>query len=187
MVNDTFNPNAGAAVRDIVIESAGTILVAGDFTTIGGQTRNRFARLNSGGTAAAGHPDLNNIANAIAILSNGQIAVGGAFTTTTGATVTRNRIVILESDLSIGTLNLNANGTIEGLTSYGPLLMVGGSTNLIDESAKPTTYIRYIQNITTTTDALIKRTPSVLPRYTNVEFEKVADNKWIISQINLPN
>ncbi len=45
-IDDGFDPNANGGVKSIAIELDGKILVGGEFTTIGGQTRNRIARLN---------------------------------------------------------------------------------------------------------------------------------------------
>ena len=47
---DGFNPDANGFVYSIVVQSDGKILIGGDFTTIGGVTRNRIARLNPDGS-----------------------------------------------------------------------------------------------------------------------------------------
>ena len=44
---DSFNPNANSDVDSIAVQADGKILVGGDFTNIGGQTRNRIARLDA--------------------------------------------------------------------------------------------------------------------------------------------
>ena len=45
-----FNPNANGIVREIAVLSDGDILIAGDFTTVGGVARTGIARLNADGT-----------------------------------------------------------------------------------------------------------------------------------------
>src|SRR5947207_6690472 len=48
-LDTAFNPNANGNVRSIAVQADGKILVAGDFNganSIGGQTRNRIARLD---------------------------------------------------------------------------------------------------------------------------------------------
>jgi Domain of unknown function (DUF5122) beta-propeller len=45
-----FNPNANAPVYSTAVQADGKALVAGQFTTIGGVTRNHIARLNVDGT-----------------------------------------------------------------------------------------------------------------------------------------
>src|SRR5438270_5962689 len=42
-----FDPNADAAVQSIALQADGKILAGGDFTSIGGQTRNSMARLDT--------------------------------------------------------------------------------------------------------------------------------------------
>ena len=51
---DSFNPGAGGysdtTVCSLAVQADGKILVGGDFTTLGGQTRTNIARLNADGT-----------------------------------------------------------------------------------------------------------------------------------------
>src|SRR5205807_2045459 len=52
----------------------------GSFTNIGGQTRNRIARLDAAtGSADSFDPNANNKVNAIAVQADGKILVGGGF------------------------------------------------------------------------------------------------------------
>ncbi len=44
---DGFDPNANAVVYSIAVQSDGRVLAGGQFSTIGGQPRNRFARLSN--------------------------------------------------------------------------------------------------------------------------------------------
>ena len=44
---DSFNPNANVSVYSIAVQADGKILVGGSFTNIGGQPRNRIARLDA--------------------------------------------------------------------------------------------------------------------------------------------
>src|SRR5205823_1732860 len=44
---DSFNPNADNVVNSIAVQADGKVLAGGKFTTIGGQTRNLFARLSN--------------------------------------------------------------------------------------------------------------------------------------------
>jgi hypothetical protein len=45
---DSFDPNANSTVRSIAVQADGKILAGGLFTSIGGQPRNRIARLETG-------------------------------------------------------------------------------------------------------------------------------------------
>ena len=51
-VDQTWNPAANDAVRRIVV-SGTDVFVLGDFSAIGGQTRNGMAKLSTGGPGAA--------------------------------------------------------------------------------------------------------------------------------------
>ncbi len=84
---DGFDPNANGAVRVVVVQPDGKILIGGDFTTLspnGGAavTRNRIARLNPDGTLdTAFNPNANDTVYSIAVQADGKILVGGDFTT----------------------------------------------------------------------------------------------------------
>jgi hypothetical protein len=90
-----WNPNFGGIVNDISI--AGTnVYVAGNFTTIGGQTRNRIAALSTvTGLATAWNPSATAQVNALALDGN-TVYAGGTFTTIGGQP--RNRIAALDAD-----------------------------------------------------------------------------------------
>ena len=84
---DGFDPNANGAVRVVVVQPDGKILIGGDFTTLspnGGApvTRNHIARLNPDGTLdTAFNPNANGHAvYAIAVQADGKILAGGSFT-----------------------------------------------------------------------------------------------------------
>ena len=82
---DGFDPNANGAVRVVVVQPDGKILIGGDFTTLspnGGVavTRNRIARLNPDGTLdTAFNPNANGTIHAIAVQEDGKILAGGFF------------------------------------------------------------------------------------------------------------
>lgn len=103
---DTFYSNLGTGgisseVHSLAIQTDGKILIGGNFTQIGGVTRNRFARLNEDGTVDATF--YTNLGTAfgdrvwsIALQTDGKIVIVGEFTTFNGNT--RNGIVRLNSD-----------------------------------------------------------------------------------------
>jgi uncharacterized delta-60 repeat protein len=78
-----FNPNANGPVFSIAVQPDGKILAGGAFSganSIGGQTRNRIARLDATtGLADSFDPNANNFINSIAIQADGKILAGGAF------------------------------------------------------------------------------------------------------------
>ena len=80
---DSFNPNANLFVRTIAVQADGKILAGGYFNganSIGGQARNRIARLDATtGLADSFDPNANNIVRSIAVQADGKILVGGFF------------------------------------------------------------------------------------------------------------
>ena len=117
---DGFDPNANGAVRVVVVQPDGKILIGGDFTTLapnGGAavTRNRIARLNPDGTLdTAFNPNANDTVRAIAVQADGKILAGGSFS---GANSiggqARNRIARLDATTGLAdSFNPNANNTV---------------------------------------------------------------------------
>ncbi len=133
---DSFDPNAIADVRSIAIQADGEIVVGGLFTganSIGGQTRNCIARLDSAtGLADSFNPNADNFVYTIAVQADGKILAGGQFgilSPNGGTPVTRNRIARLETDgRADQTLNLTAMGSYIGATALQPdgKILIGG-------------------------------------------------------------
>ena len=97
---DSFDPNASDPVVSMVVQADGKILAAGLFNganSIGGQTRNRIARLDpTTGLADSWDPNANNQVQSIAVQADGKILAGGNFTTIGGQT--RNYFARLSND-----------------------------------------------------------------------------------------
>ena len=83
---DSFDPNANGVVYSIAVQADGKILAGGDFTnSIGGQTRNRIARLDATtGLADSFDPNANDNVYSIAVQADGKILAGGDFTSIGG-------------------------------------------------------------------------------------------------------
>ena len=117
---DSFNPNANSGVSAIVLQSDGKILVGGFFTgpnSIGGQARNRIARLNAAtGAADSFNPNANSAVYAIALQQDGKILAGGAFTNINGQT--RSLFSRLTNDTAAFS-NLSVSRTTVTLTRDG--------------------------------------------------------------------
>jgi hypothetical protein len=98
-----FNPNANGSpfgdVYAIAVRADGKILAGGFFTSIGGQTRNRIARLDATtGLADSFDPNADGVVWSIAVQADGKILVGGTFNALApngGTPVARNRIARL--------------------------------------------------------------------------------------------
>jgi hypothetical protein len=84
---DSFNPNASAFAHifSIAMQADGKILAAGDFTSIGGQTRNYIARLDpTTGLADSFNLDASAPVDSIALQADGKILAGGTSSTIGG-------------------------------------------------------------------------------------------------------
>ena len=99
-------------VDSIAVQADGKILAGGDFTSIGGQTRNRIARLDATtGLADSFDPNANDAVYSIAVQADGKILAGGDFTSIGGQT--RNRIARLDATTGLAdSFNPNANGVV---------------------------------------------------------------------------
>jgi hypothetical protein len=108
---DGFDPNPNTRVHSIAVQVDGKILIWGEFTTIGVETRNYIARLNPDGSLDTGfNPNANNSVDSFAVQADGKILVGGGFTTIGG--VTRNRIARLKNtDPALQELRVSSNGS----------------------------------------------------------------------------
>ncbi len=80
---DSWNPDAFIGLNGVysmALQADGKIVVGYAGTTIGGQTRNRIARLDGvTGLADSFDPNANNFVYAIAVQADGKILAGGAF------------------------------------------------------------------------------------------------------------
>ncbi len=130
----SFNPNANATVR--VIRLSGGIIVTafvgGDFTFIGGQTRNHVAAINGSGTATAWDPNVNAgqgratgvFVDALAFGSN-RVYLGGSFPFVGGET--RNNVAVV--DLTAGAVlpwNPSSNGVVSVIAPSDRAVFLGG-------------------------------------------------------------
>jgi uncharacterized delta-60 repeat protein len=101
-LDSSFNVGSGAnaIVHAVGVQSTDKIVLAGDFTSINGTGRNRFARLNADGSLDLSFESgsgANATIYALTMLSNDNCYIGGAFTVVSGQP--RNGIArILASD-----------------------------------------------------------------------------------------
>ena len=132
---DSFNPNPNLApINAIAIQTDGKIIIAGGFTTVGGITRNRVARINTDGTLDTTFIDpnvLNDDVVDLKIQSDGKIVIVGRFTSVAGQT--RNRIARLNTDGTLDlTFNPDANNDVNAvaLQNDGSILVGGQFTTV---------------------------------------------------------
>ena len=128
-VDTGFNPNVNGFVRSIAVQADGKILIGGAFTNVGGQPRNRIARLDAatGAVDLSFDPNANNEVRTIAVQPDGQILVGGIFTSIGGQT--RNRIARLNAATGLpDSFNPNANGEVYSIgVQVDGKIVVGGN------------------------------------------------------------
>ena len=141
-VDTGFDPGANRPVRVLAVQANGKILVAGDFTTLGGGgtgrfSRKRLGRLNPDGTLDASfNPGANQSVRALAVQVDGKILVAGDFTTLRSGSVTLFGPTGIARFNSDGTLDTSfdpgANGLIEELAvqADGRILVAGDFTTL---------------------------------------------------------
>lgn len=84
-VDPTFNPGTGAngTIRSMALQPDGKLIIAGDFTTVGGVSRNRIARLNDNGSLDATFDvgtGANGSVRCVQVQVDGNILIGGGFT-----------------------------------------------------------------------------------------------------------
>lgn len=140
-LDTSFNPGTGTTnsvlirVNSVATRMDGRILIAGNFRSYNGTTRDRIASLNEdGGLDGSFNPTsgLSNEVRSVSIQSDGKIIVAGDFTTY-GAT-TRNRILRLNTDGSLDTSfdpGQGANGIVYSavVQSDGKVVIGGEFTN----------------------------------------------------------
>lgn len=120
-VDATFDTSVGADsfVLALATQPDGKVLIGGDFTTVGGVTRNRIARLNADGNADTTFDTsvgANDKVYAVALQPDGKVIVAGVFTSVNG--VTRNRVARLNFDGSLDTsFNPSANSNVSNASS----------------------------------------------------------------------
>ncbi len=139
--DNTFTPGNGAnsAINSLAIQSDGKILIAGDFTSYDGTTRNRIARVNTDGSLDTGFdPGMGSegvfpSVRAVRIQDDGKIIAAGYFDSFNGTS--RGKIARLNADGSLdpsfdpGTgADLNAIHKVE-ILSNNDLILVGGFYN----------------------------------------------------------
>ena len=119
------------AVRSIIVQSDGKILVGGEFTNYNGTSANRIIRLNSNGsvdTSFVYGTGFNNYVHSIAIQADGKILVGGFFTNYKG--VSSARIIRVNADGSKDTSFVIGSGfsyIVNAITiQFDGKILVGG-------------------------------------------------------------
>ncbi|MBI2512127.1 MAG: delta-60 repeat domain-containing protein [Opitutae bacterium] len=105
-LDGSFTSEEDGTIWASALESSGSVVVGGAFTTLGGQTRTNLARILADGTIdPAFHPTIDGGVYAIAVQSDGKILVGGTFAK------------VNDTDMAY-LARLNADGSLD--TGYTP-------------------------------------------------------------------
>jgi uncharacterized delta-60 repeat protein len=130
-LDTVFNPNASDVVYTIAVQADGKILVGGHFNganSIGGQTRNRIARLDATtGLADSFNPNANGFTVfTIAVQADGKILAAGSFTSIGGQP--RNNIARLDAITGLAdSFNPNAEYIVHSIAVQADgKILVGG-------------------------------------------------------------
>ena len=81
-LDPTFgNPNVNDVVKALAVQPDGKIVIGGQFTSVGGQSRNNVARLNSDGSldTSFADPNVSGPVFTVALQPDGNIVIGGQF------------------------------------------------------------------------------------------------------------
>ncbi|NBV23529.1 MAG: hypothetical protein EBS05_16620, partial [Proteobacteria bacterium] len=136
----SFNQGLGPdnSVNALALLPDGRVVIAGDFTSVGGSLRSRVARLLADGTLDTSFSvgtGANNSVNTLALQPDGKTLIGGNFTNFNGTA--RGRIARLNTSGSLDTSfapGTGANGIVFGIAVYPPgtnsgkVLVVGSFT-----------------------------------------------------------
>ncbi|MEZ4103575.1 MAG: delta-60 repeat domain-containing protein [Candidatus Paceibacterota bacterium] len=132
-LDTTFDPGTGLNNYGfkVALQSDGKVVVGGAFTTVGGTSRNRIARLNTNGTldtSFAPGTGFNGVVLGLAVQSDEKVLAVGLYTQFNGSTrkglVRMNTDGSFDSTLNIGT-GFNATTWGIGLQSDGKIVVSG--------------------------------------------------------------
>jgi uncharacterized delta-60 repeat protein len=117
-----FNLDINNTVFCTATQLDGKILIGGNFTAVGGVTRNRLARLNADGTLDTGfNPNLSDAVYNLSVQADGKIIVGGSFYYVDG--VSSLHLARLNVD---GTLDQDFNHPFVNNTVYSTAIQPDG-------------------------------------------------------------
>src|SRR5438067_2181598 len=126
-----FDPNANDFVLSIAVQADGKILAGGYFNgtnSIGGQTRNRIARLDpTTGLADSFDPNASYLVYSIAVQADGKVLAGGFFGSIGGQT--RNGIARLDPTTGAAdSFDPNASGAVYSIAVQADGKVLAGGT-----------------------------------------------------------
>ena len=143
-VDSGFDPGSGANgdVLALAIQADGSVLTAGNFTTMDGIARNRIARLRADGSLDSSFDPgsgADNRVYAVAVQPDGKLIIGGSFATVGG--VVRNCIARLAAGGSLDTTfdpGAGADSVVRAVAvQAGGKIVISGDFSTVDGIARP--------------------------------------------------
>ena len=137
---DFINPNVDGTVTSIALQPNGKILIGGVFSQVGGEARNRVARLNADGSLDGSFrdPNVNGTVDSIALQPDGKVLIGGEFTRV--GDEARGRVARLNADGSLDGSFANpkvAGGPVRSIALQPDgKVLIGGAFNLIGTTTR---------------------------------------------------
>jgi uncharacterized delta-60 repeat protein len=140
-IDTAWVPAPDNRVDALALSGDGQLFVGGVFTSIGGQSRNRIARLSASGTGAADpawNPSSSGAVTAIARRANGDVYVGGTFTSIGGASrLNLARLAGTGAGAADAGWSADAFGQVSALaTDQGDVLYVAGGFGTIGSQTR---------------------------------------------------
>lgn len=139
-LDPTFDPGSGANdhIRAMALQSDGSVLVGGQFTSVNGQPRGYLARMSSTGTLdSAFTPTISGEVRTIALHHDGRIVIGGEFSTVNTQTRTHVAQVLTDGSLdpNFAAVTLNNTTVRTVVTQADGMVWLGGDFTALNGAA----------------------------------------------------
>ena len=147
-LDTSFKPASDGTVNVVIVQPDNKILIAGEFTTVGGSARSNVARLNADGTVdTAFVPNTNAMVLTMALQPDGKILIGGNFTSVqangAATSTTRNYVARLNGDGTLDTtFNPNPNSSVVALAVQSDKVWIGGNFTAVQPNGATTGTVR---------------------------------------------
>lgn len=135
-----LNGASPGTVRAVYWQANGQVIIAGEFTSIGGTPCGRIARLNADGAldaTFAPNAGADGIVHTLAVQSDGKMIIGGEFTNVDGTA--RNRIARLTTTGTLDTTfnpGTGCNGPVYATLLSGTSVIIGGDFTTVNGTTR---------------------------------------------------
>lgn len=136
-LDQTFAPDSSGRPFVVAVQADKQVIVAGNFSSIGGVTRQGLARIKTDGTVDSTFtPAVNGPIRVVQIQSDGSILIGGSFTTVTSTgsftpTVRAYVARLNSSGIVDQSFNPGPNGQINAIALQSDGILLGGTFSVI--------------------------------------------------------